>query len=81
VGISGSTSIGDYVTLAGKVGLVGHIHVGDKAIVGGNSVVAKDVPEGAFVTGFPARPHREWTESQAALNRLPKILKELRRKG
>lgn len=80
-GISGSTKLGDYVTLAGKVGVVGHIEIGSRSIVGGNSVVAKSLPEGSFVTGFPARPHREWTESQAALNRLPKLLKQLRAKG
>ncbi|HJW08465.1 MAG TPA: UDP-3-O-(3-hydroxymyristoyl)glucosamine N-acyltransferase, partial [Holophagaceae bacterium] len=62
-GISGSTKIGDYVTLAGKVGVVGHIEIGARSIVGGNSVVAKSLPEGSFVTGFPARPHREWMES------------------
>jgi len=76
-GISGSTSLGDYVTLAGKVGVVGHIHIGSRTVVGGNSVVAKNVPDGSFVTGFPARPHREWMESQAALNRLPKLMKRL----
>jgi UDP-3-O-[3-hydroxymyristoyl] glucosamine N-acyltransferase len=78
-GISGSTRLGDYVTLAGKVGVVGHIEIGSRSIVGGNSVVAKSLPEGSFVTGFPARPHREWTESQAALNRLPKFMKQLRK--
>jgi UDP-3-O-[3-hydroxymyristoyl] glucosamine N-acyltransferase len=76
-GISGSTSMGDYVTLAGKVGVVGHIHIGSRSIVGGNSVVAKSLPEGSFVTGYPARPHREWMESQAALNRLPGLLRKL----
>ena len=78
-GISGSTKLGDYVTLAGKVGVVGHIEIGSRSVVGGNSVVAKSLPEGSFVTGFPARPHREWTEAQAALNRLPKLMKQLRK--
>jgi UDP-3-O-[3-hydroxymyristoyl] glucosamine N-acyltransferase len=75
-GISGSTKIGDYVTLAGKVGVVGHIEIGARSIVGGNSVVAKSLPEGSFVTGYPARPHKEWMEAQAALNRLPKFMKK-----
>jgi UDP-3-O-[3-hydroxymyristoyl] glucosamine N-acyltransferase len=78
-GISGSTKLGDYVTLAGKVGVIGHIEIGSRSVVGGNSVVAKSLPEGSFVTGFPARPHKEWTEAQAALNRLPRLMKQLRR--
>jgi UDP-3-O-[3-hydroxymyristoyl] glucosamine N-acyltransferase len=78
-GISGSTRLGDHVTLAGKVGVVGHIEIGSRSVVGGNSVVAKSLPEGSFVTGYPARPHREWAEAQAALNRLPRFLKQLRK--
>src|SRR5260370_38793943 len=66
-GISGSTSLGDYVTLAGKVGTAGHIHIGSRSIVSGNSMVAKDLPEGSHVSGYLARPHREWMASQAAL--------------
>ena len=78
-GISGSTKLGDHVTLAGKVGVVGHIEIGSRSVVGGNSVVAKSLPEDSFVTGFPARPHREWAEAQAALNWLPRLLKQLRK--
>jgi UDP-3-O-[3-hydroxymyristoyl] glucosamine N-acyltransferase len=79
-GISGSTTLGDYVTMAGKVGTAGHIHIGSRSVISGNSMVAKDVPEGSHLSGYLARPHREWMESQAALNRLPKILKKLKEK-
>lgn len=78
-GISGSTSLGDHVTLAGKVGTIGHIHIGSKSTVSGNSMIAKDVPDGSFVSGYLARPHRQWLECQAALNRLPEIIKKLKR--
>jgi UDP-3-O-[3-hydroxymyristoyl] glucosamine N-acyltransferase len=77
-GISGSTKLGDFVTLAGKAGVVGHIEIGARSIVGGASVVAKSLPEGSFVTGYPARPHKEWIETQAAVNRLPKLMKKLK---
>lgn len=77
-GISGSSSLGDYVTLAGKVGTAGHIHIGSRSIVSGNSMVAKDVPDGSFISGYLARPHKQWMECQAALNRLPGILKKLK---
>ena len=78
-GISGSTSLGHHVTLAGKVGTAGHIHIGSRSVIAGNSMVAKDVPEGSFMSGYLARPHRQWMECQAALNRLPGILKALRK--
>jgi len=67
-----STILGNFVTLAGKVGVVGHIHIGDRSMVGGNSVVTKDLPAGSFVTGYPARPHAEWLATQASLSQLAK---------
>ena len=79
VGISGSTTLGDFVTLAGKVGVIGHLHIGSHSTASGNSMIGKDLPEGSFVSGYLARPHREWLASQAALNRLPAVLKALRR--
>ena len=77
-GISGSTTLGSYVTMAGKVGTAGHINIGSRSIISGNSMVAKDVPEGSHLSGYLARPHKEWMESQAAVNRLPKLLKKLK---
>jgi UDP-3-O-[3-hydroxymyristoyl] glucosamine N-acyltransferase len=78
-GISGSTTLGHHVTMAGKVGTAGHIHIGSGSVIAGNSMVAKDVPDGSFMSGYLARPHRQWMECQAALNRLPAVLKALRR--
>jgi UDP-3-O-[3-hydroxymyristoyl] glucosamine N-acyltransferase len=80
-GISGSTVLEDHVTMGGRVGVVGHVRIGRRSICAGSSVVGKDLPEGSFVSGFLARPHKEWLASQAALNRLPAILKEWRKRN
>lgn len=80
-GISGSTTLGHHVTLAGKVGTAGHIHIGSGTVCTGNTMVGKDVPDGSFMSGYLARPHKQWLESQAALNRLPGILKALKAKA
>ena len=37
-----------------------------------------DVPAGAVYSGYPARPHQEALRAQAALFRLPELLKRLR---
>ncbi len=68
-GLAGSTTMGDYVTFAGRAGSTGHLHVGSRAVVTACGVPAKDVPEGAMVSGYPARPHREWLAAQARLNK------------
>jgi UDP-3-O-[3-hydroxymyristoyl] glucosamine N-acyltransferase len=80
VGLSGSTELGDHVTMAGQSGAAGHLRLGDRVIVGAKSAVYKNVPDGAFVTGIPAQPHREWLKSSANLRRIESLrdrLKEL----
>ncbi len=78
VGVSGSTVVGQGVTLAGQAGIQGHIEIGDGATVGGQAGVFGDVPAGAVVSGYPARPHREALRAQAALFQLPEWIKRLR---
>jgi UDP-3-O-[3-hydroxymyristoyl] glucosamine N-acyltransferase len=69
-GISGSVTVGDGAVLAGQVGIVDHVAIGAGAQVLGRSMVTKDVPAGAVVSGSPAGPHREALREQAALRRL-----------
>ena len=80
VGLAGSTEIGNKVILTGQVGVVGHCKVGDGAIVTPQSGVAGDIAAGAIVSGAPAVDHRLWLKYSAALSRLPKLVKMLRKK-
>jgi UDP-3-O-[3-hydroxymyristoyl] glucosamine N-acyltransferase len=82
VGVSGSTRLGHHVTMAGQSGAAGHLEIGDNAVVGAKTAVYKDVPDGAFVTGIPARPHGEWLKTSANVQRLDSLkqrIKELER--
>lgn len=51
----GEISIGDDVWLAYNVAVLGHIRIGEGAVVAANSVVTKDVPPYSLVAGNPAR--------------------------
>jgi len=73
VGIAGSTQIGAKAVLAGQAGVAGHLTVGDGAMVGGQAGVTKNVPAGAFVSGYPAAPHDKATKIHALLMRLPEL--------
>jgi UDP-3-O-[3-hydroxymyristoyl] glucosamine N-acyltransferase len=73
VGISGSTRLEDYVTIAGQAGLIGHITIGRGAQVGGQSGVTKSVPAGAKVFGFPALPLALYKRINAYIRRLPDL--------
>jgi UDP-3-O-[3-hydroxymyristoyl] glucosamine N-acyltransferase len=79
VGISGSTVIGKRVLMGGQVGLVDHLTVGDDAVLIAQSGVIGHVPEGATLSGYPARPHREVLKSVAELRGLDKLKERLQR--
>lgn len=77
-GLSGSTTTGHHVTVAGHVGTVGHIHIGSGAILTAKSGVTKDVPEGQTWRGAPARPIKEQMEMEAHIQQLPQLAKRLK---
>ena len=79
VGIAGSTTIGDHAVFAGQSGAVGHIHIGNGVKVTAKTGVSKDVPDGAMVSGFPSRDHRQWLKEQAALAKLPEVIAQIRK--
>ena len=78
-GISGSTKIGNRAVLAGQVGLVGHIEIGDDVKIGAKSGIHKSVEAGKTVFGYPARDAMLSKRIEAALLRLPELLKRVRK--
>ncbi len=70
VGISGSTTLEDYVVLGGQVGVVGHLTIGRGAQIAGSSNVNRDVPPGSRWGGTPAKPVRAWFRELTTLARL-----------
>lgn len=70
VGISGSTTLEDYVVLGGQVGVVGHLTIGRGSQIAGSSNVNRDVPPGSRWGGTPAKPVRAWFRELTTLARL-----------
>ncbi len=81
VGLAGSTEVGNDVILAGQVGVAGHCRIGDKVIATAQSGIPNDVPDGTMVSGYPAIENRQWLRSVAIFNKLPELIKELRKKS
>lgn len=77
VAIAGSARIEDGVTLAGQVGVAGHITIGTRATITAQAGVIGSVPAGETWGGFPARLHRDMMRSQAAVGKLPSLLRRL----
>jgi UDP-3-O-[3-hydroxymyristoyl] glucosamine N-acyltransferase len=78
VGIAGSTKLGAGVIAAGQVGIVGHLHIGDGAKLLAQAGITTDVPAGEMMFGSPARRRAEQGRIEAALSRLPELLKRVR---
>jgi UDP-3-O-[3-hydroxymyristoyl] glucosamine N-acyltransferase len=79
VGLAGSVVVEDGSALGGQAGVGDHHTIGAGARVGGQAGVFGDVPAGQTWSGYPARPHREALRAQAALFRLPPLLKRIER--
>lgn len=76
-GISGSTTVGDNVTFGGQVGTVGHIKIGGNSVYAARSGISHDMPENFFGAGFPLQTHSEWLKLQAALKKVPELIKKV----
>jgi UDP-3-O-[3-hydroxymyristoyl] glucosamine N-acyltransferase len=79
-GISGSSTLGEGVNLAGQVGVGDHCKLEDGAIVGAQGGVpsGKTIRKGQKVWGTPARPLEKFKKQYAALSRLPDLIERLK---
>lgn len=77
-GVGGSSEIGASSTIAGGVGVKDHVRIGPGSVVAACTLVCTNLPPGAFVSGSPARPHREQLAIEAAVRKLPELLERVR---
>lgn len=78
-GIAGSCKTGDFVVIAGQVGLADHVNLADGTVVGAKSGVMRDSKPGEHLLGAPARPERDEKRILISLEKLPEIVREVRR--
>ncbi|RDX66959.1 putative UDP-3-O-acylglucosamine N-acyltransferase 2, mitochondrial, partial [Mucuna pruriens] len=64
---SGVFSIGDYVTLGGRVAVRDHVNIISKVRLAALSCVTKDIKEPGDYGGFPAVPIHQWRRQVARL--------------
>ena len=80
-GISGSSKVGAFVTMGGRVGLADHVEIGDQTMLGAQSGVptGKKVPPKQIWIGTPARPYQEARKQVAAQWRSAEMFEEIRK--
>lgn len=76
-GISGSTTIEDYVVLAGQVGVAGHITIGKGVKAGGQAGIHADVAPGSFINGTPAVEYGLERRLVVLYRKLPELFKRV----
>ena len=69
-GLSGSTTLGDFVVCGARVGTNNHVTIGEGAHIAAISIVNDDVPPGARWGGTPAKPVRLWFREMKILEQL-----------
>ena len=69
-GISGSSTLEDFVVLGARVGINNNVTVGEGAQIAAISNVNSNVPPGARWGGTPAKPVKQWFREIMAIERL-----------
>ena len=78
VGIAGSAVLGDGVVLGGGAGVRDHVTLGPGVQGGALSGIHRDVPAKHTVVGSPAVAYADFMREQAAVRRLPALVKKVR---
>ncbi len=77
-GVSGSTIIGKRCMFAGRAGIVGHVNICDDVVVGGATMISKDIREpGFYMASFPAEKDRDWKRMVARFRRMDKLVRRV----
>ncbi len=77
VGISGSTTLEDYVVIGGQAGLTGHLHIGAQSMIGAQAGVIHDLAPKSYVRDSPAMPYMIAQKVHVLKGRLPELFKRL----
>jgi UDP-3-O-[3-hydroxymyristoyl] glucosamine N-acyltransferase len=77
--MAGSVRVKDNAILAADVRIADHKTIGEKAVLGAGTGVAKDIEDGARVWGTPARPFRQQMKIKALQGRLPEMHQRLKK--
>ncbi len=77
-GFAGSTKVGNYVMIGGQAGFAGHITIGDGAFIGAQAGIPGNVAPQAKITGSPAIDLRKRRRIDAAEQKLPQALRDLK---
>lgn len=77
VGISGSSTLEDYVVLGGQAGVAGHLTIGKGSKADGQTGINSDLAPGSFVKGSPCMPYNLEQRFNVLKKKLPELFKRV----
>ncbi len=77
VGISGSSTLEDYVVLGGQAGVAGHLTIGKGAKTDGQTGINTDLAPGTFWKGSPCLPYQLEQRINVLRQRLPDLFRKV----
>ena len=78
--VGGSTRIGRNCTIGGLSAITGHVEIADNVHFTGMSMVTKGVSQaGAYSSGLPSQPSREWRKAVANVRSLERLSQRVRK--
>lgn len=76
--IAGSTVMGKNCSVAGLVGINGHINICDNSHFTGMAMVTKSVSQpGVYSSGIPAVPNKDWRKMNARIKKLDSVARQV----
>lgn len=76
-GISGSTTLGDYVIMAGQAGAAGHLKLASGTILGAQAGAAQNTAQGTYYRGTPALEAPVANKADVLRKRLPELFRRV----
>ncbi|MGJ8681746.1 UDP-3-O-(3-hydroxymyristoyl)glucosamine N-acyltransferase [Paraglaciecola sp.] len=72
--VAGSTTIGKNCSIAGLVGINGHISICDGVVMTGMSMMTKNITQaGVYSSGMPAEPYKQWRKNVVAMRNITSL--------
>jgi UDP-3-O-[3-hydroxymyristoyl] glucosamine N-acyltransferase len=71
-------TIGHHATIAGQVGIAGHLKLGDNVTVAAKGGVMSDVPDQTIVMGIPAMPAQQARRVYSIFTQLPELVERIK---
>ena len=78
--VAGSTKVFNNVIIGGQVGIIDNLIIEENVVIGPRSYVVKSIKNNSYVSGNPARDHKDHVKQDIMISKLPEMYKKIFKK-